>query len=168
MHACRCVLSGDRGPARVLDNVACCRNIDPCVRRNGRLVLSLALCASFVFYPCIGKTRRTRPRIHQTHCLRRVDVAFFRSRVKLRGAYWSTAQRVEVRFSGSRGAQLRKGAVDSGVRAGSPRPLGAGGGAVDPIIELVSCYLFLPLSTARWYLADEVTDVPRGGRSNPW
>ena len=38
------------------------------------------------------------------------------------------ADRVEVRFRGSRGDQLRKGAISTRVREGPPKPVGAGGG----------------------------------------
>ena len=62
-------------------------------------------------------------------------------------AHWSTADRVELRFRGSKGDQFRKGAVISRVLAGWPRSVGAGGGAVDLMLELISCYLFLPSST---------------------
>ena len=61
-------------------------------------------------------------------------------------AQWSTADCVEVPLRGSKGDQLRKGAVISRVRAGSPRPVGAGGGAVDLMLELMSRFLFLPSS----------------------
>lgn len=39
---------------------------------------------------------------------------------------------------------MLKGAVLTRVREGRPRPVGAGGGAVDLMIELISWYLFLP------------------------
>ena len=81
---------------------------------------------------------------HERYCLRRTDIVFFRGRVQLGGAQWSTADRVEVRFGGSKGDQLRKGVVVSRVRTGSPRPVGAGGDAVDIMIELTSFYLLLP------------------------
>ena len=80
--------------------------------RAGRLFLWPALCASFCLL--------TRPsemfaenglQVHETHCLRRADVAFFRGNIQLTDAQWSTADRVEVRFRGSKGDQLRKGVV---------------------------------------------------------
>ena len=67
----------------------------------------------------------------------------FRGQSQLSAAQWSTADRVEVWFRGSKGDQLRKGAV---VRVGPPRRVGAGGRAVDHTIGLLSCYLFLPPS----------------------
>ena len=88
----------------------------------------------------------TRSRIHESYCLRRADVAFFRGGAQLAEVLWSTADRVGVRFRGSKGDQLRKGAMLSRVRKGRSRPVGAGGGAVDLMIKLMSCYLFLPLS----------------------
>ena len=52
----------------------------------------------------------------------------------------------EVRFRGWKGDQLRKGAVVTHVRKGPSMRVGEGGGAVDLMIELMSCYLFLPSS----------------------
>ena len=46
----------------------------------------------------------------------------------------------------SKGIQLRKGAVLTRARKGPPKPVGAGGGAVDLMVELLSCCLFLPPS----------------------
>ena len=62
----------------------------------------------------------------------------------------------------SKGDQLRKGAVISRVRAGSPRPVGAGGGAVEFMLELMSCYLILPSS------APLVAYGSGGGRWSMW
>ena len=41
---------------------------------------------------------------------------------------------------------MRKGAVVTRGQVGPPRRVGAGGGAVDLMIELLFCYLFLPPS----------------------
>ena len=87
----------------------------------------------------------SRSRIHETYCLRRADVSF-RGNVQLTAAPWVSADRVEVRFRGSKGDQMRTGRVLTRVRGGAPRPLGAGGGAFDLMIELMSCCLFLPSS----------------------
>ena len=73
-------------------------------------------------------------------------MAFIRGRAQLGVAQWSRADHDEVRFYGSKGDQLRKGAVILRVRAGSPRPVSSGGGAVDLMLELMSCYLFRPSS----------------------
>jgi len=114
---------------------------------TGGRVLWLALCASFCFLTRASELfAETRTRIHETYCLRRADVAFFCGKVQLVSARWSTADRVEVRFRGSKGDQMRKGVVLTRVRGGPPRPVGAGGNAVDLMIELMSCYLFLPSS----------------------
>ena len=84
--------------------------------RNGGRVLWLALCASFRFLTRASEMfAETRSRIHETYCLRRADVAFFRGRVQLGVAQWSRADRVEVRFLGSKGDQLRKRAVASRI-----------------------------------------------------
>ena len=115
--------------------------------RNGGRVLWLALCASFCFLTRASEMiAETRSHIHETYCLGQADVDFFRGRAQLRVALWSRADRVEVRLRGSKGDQLRKGAVILRVRAGSPRPVGGGGGAVDLMHELMSCYLCLPSS----------------------
>ena len=135
----------------------------PAWRNEGR-VLWLALCASFCFLTrASAMFAETRSRIHEKYCLRRADVAFFRGRVQLGVAQWSRADRVEVRFRGFKGDQLRKGAVISRVRAGSPRPVGAGGGAVDLMLELMSCYLFFcPRRLSSWRMAVVVVDGPCG------
>ena len=114
---------------------------------TGGRVLWLALCASFCFLTRASEMfAETRTRVHETYCLRRADVAFFRGELQLVSAPWSAADRVEVRFRGSKGDQMRKGAVLTRVRGGPPRPVGVGGNAVDLMIELLSCYLFLPPS----------------------
>ena len=114
---------------------------------TGGRVLWLALCASFCFLTRASEMfAESRSRIHETYCLRRADVAFFRGNAQLTAALWASADRVEVRFRGSKGDQMRTGRVLTRVREGPPRPLGAGGGAVDLMIELMSCYLFLPSS----------------------
>ena len=56
----------------------------------------------------------------------------------------SRSRRGSIR--GSKGDQLRKGAVISHVRVGSPKHMGAGGGAVDLMLGLMSWYLFLSSS----------------------
>ena len=61
------------------------------------------------------------PFFHETYCLRRAYVAFFRGYSQLTAAQWLAADRVEVRFRGSKGDQLRKGAVVTRVRVGPPR-----------------------------------------------
>ena len=71
------------------------------------------------------------------------------------------ADRVEVRFRGPKGDHLRKGAILTRARKGPPKPVGAGGGAVDLMVELLLCYLFLPPSSllvafgcgsGRWFM----------------
>ena len=101
-------------------------------------------------------------RIHETYCLRRAHAALFRCRVQVGLAQWSRSDVVEVQFRGSKGEQMRKGAVISRVWAGSPRPVGAGGGAVDLMLEFMSCYLSPPLS------APLVACGSGGGRWSMW
>ena len=115
--------------------------------RAGGRVLWVALCASFCLLTCASDMfAETRLRVPETYCLRRAHVAFFRGNIQLTVAQWSTADRVEVRFRGSKGDQLRKGAVVTRVRKGPSMRVGEGGGAVDLMIQLMSCYLFLPSS----------------------
>ena len=60
---------------------------------------------------------------------------------------WSIADRVEVRFRGSKDDHLRKGAkLLTRAREGPPKHVGEGGGAVDLMVGLLSCYLLLPPS----------------------
>ena len=113
----------------------------------GGRVLWLALGASFFFLTRAAEMfAETSTRMHEIYGLRRGGVAFFRGGRQLEWGQWPTADRVEVRFRGSKGDQLRKGAVLTRARKGPPRPVGDGGGAVDLMIELLSCYLFLPPS----------------------
>ena len=115
--------------------------------RAGGRVLWPALCASFCLLTRASEMfAETRLRVHETHCLRRADVAFFRGNIQLTVAQWSTADHIEVRLRGSKGDQLRKGAVVTHVRKGPSMRVGKGGRAVDLMIELMSFYVFLPSS----------------------
>ena len=118
----------------------------PTWRAGGRVLWS-ALFASFCLLTRASEIfAKTRLRVHEFYYLRRADVAFFRGNIQLTVAQWSTADLVEVRFRGSKGDQLRKGAVVTRVQKGPSMRVGEGGGAVDRIIEMMSCYLFLPSS----------------------
>ena len=118
----------------------------PTWRAGGR-VLWLALCASFCLLIRASEMfAGIRLRVHETYCLRRADVAFFGGNIQLTVAQWSTAGGVEVRFRGSKGDQLQNGAVAARVRKGPSMRVGERGGAVDLMIELMSCCLFLPSS----------------------
>ena len=122
------------------------READPHVACRGR-VLWPALCASFFLLTRASEMfAETRLRVHETYCLRRADVAFFCGNIQLTVAQWSTANHVKVRFRGPQGDQPRKGAVVTHVRKGPSMRVGEGGGAVDLMIELMSCYLFLSSS----------------------
>ena len=119
------------------------------------------------------KFGETRSRTHETYCLSRADVVFFRGRIQLRVAELPTADRVEVRFRASKGDQLREGAVISRVRACSPRAVRAGGGAVDLMLELMSCFSFAlvgsPGDVWQWWWqmvhVDEATSDGRPAKS---
>ncbi|CAN0426624.1 unnamed protein product [Pylaiella littoralis] len=82
--------------------------------------------------------------MHAVHGLRRGDVAFFPGAVQLSEAQWSSADRVEVRFRSSKGDQLRQGAVLTRTREGTPHRVDEGGGAIDLVVELLSCFPSLP------------------------
>ena len=75
---------------------------------------------------------------HKVYCLRRGDVAFFRDNEQLGEGRIQEANKVEVRFRGSKGDQGRKGAVLVRTRSG----LGGGeeGGAVGLLVELFKMY----------------------------
>ena len=114
---------------------------------NGGRILWLALYASFCFLTRASEMfAEARLRVRETYCLRPADVALFRGQSQLGAAQWTTADRVVVRIRGSKGDQLRTGAMVSRVLMGPPRRVGDGGGVVDLMIELLSCYLFLPPS----------------------
>ena len=119
----------------------------PAWRNVGR-VLWVALCASFCFLARAFKTFAETGRVSAKRIVHggQTWLSFAVLKVQLGVAQWSRADRVEVQFRGSKGDQLRKGAVISRVWVGSSRPVGAGGGAVDLMLELVSCYSFLPSS----------------------
>ena len=85
----------------------------------------------------------TSSRFHETYCLRRAYVAIFRRHSHLPDTPWPIADRVVVRFRRPTGDQWRKGAAVTRVRVGPPRRVGAGRGAVDLRMELLSCSLFL-------------------------
>ena len=91
----------------------------PTWRAGGR-VLWLALCASFCLLMARQKCLRkpgydfTRPIVCGVLML-----PSFAENIQLTVAQWSTADRVEVRFRGSKSDPLRKGAVITRVRKGS-------------------------------------------------
>lgn len=85
--------------------------------------------------------------VHPAHCLTRGDVAFFRGDIQLEYVHWRQADSVEVNFRGHKGDQAMKGNVrvrtrdeTSGPRAGYRTD----GGAVDLMLELLSCHATLP------------------------
>ena len=101
----------------------------------GGRVLWNALGASFFFLTRAAEIfAETRTRAHEFYCLRRADVEFFRAERPLEWGQWSMADRFEVRFRRSKGDQLRKGAILTRARKGPPKPVGAGGDAVDLMV----------------------------------
>lgn len=84
---------------------------------------------------------------HQVHCLRRSDVEFFHGEDVLAPLHWHKATGVRVRFRGHKGDQSEKGAYVIRVREvarGASSQIGAGGGAVAVLVELMACHLALP------------------------
>ena len=71
---------------------------------------------------------------HNVYCLRRGDVAIFKDNEQLVGSRIHEANKVEVRFKGSKGDQGRKGAVLVRTRTGRGRE--GGRGAVGLLVEL--------------------------------
>ena len=69
--------------------------------------MACVVCVVWVLTRASKMLVETRSRIHETYSLRRADVAFFRGQAQLGVAQWSRADRVEVRFRGSNGDQLR-------------------------------------------------------------
>ena len=78
--------------------------------RAGSWVLWLTPCASFIFLTYVSDMfAETRSRFYELYCLRRADVSFFSGGSQLLEALWSTADRVEVLFCGSRGGSVANG-----------------------------------------------------------
>ena len=89
---------------------------------DGGRVLWLSLGVSFFFLARAEEMiAETHTRAHDIYCLKRAGVAFLRGENQLQRRRWSTADQVEVRFRGSQGDQLRKGAIQSQARKGPPR-----------------------------------------------
>ena len=95
-------------------------------------MLWLALGASFFFSTRAAEMlAETRTRTHELYCLRPGGVAFFRREGQLEWGQGSTAYRVEVRFQGSKGDRVCKGAILTRDRKVRPRPVRAWRGAVN-------------------------------------
>ena len=132
-----------------MGKIACCRGSDSfgAHRVSGFVACSVYIVLlpdSRVGNVCGNKVANAR-----VVCLRVADVAFFRGDSQQTEALWSIADRVEIRFRGSNGDQMRKGAVLTRVRKGPSRPVGARGGAVDLMIELTPSFVFLPSPAPR-------------------
>ena len=94
-----------------MGDVARWRGFDSIVARWGSGFVA-TLCASFCSFTRASEMfAETRSRIHESYCLRRADVALFRGDSQVAEALWSTADRVEVRFRGSKGDRTRNGGV---------------------------------------------------------
>ncbi|CAN0128875.1 unnamed protein product, partial [Pylaiella littoralis] len=130
---------------------------------SGGRVLFLVLCASFFFLTRSSEMFAvSRSAMHEVHGLRRGDVAFFQGPEQLPSARWECADRVELRFRFSKDDQFRKGTVVTRVRVGPRCRSEAGGGAVDVMIDLLSCCRALPSH------APLVAFDVEGGRWSMW
>ena len=79
---------------------------------DGWRMLWLALGTLFFFVARAAEMfAETSTRAHEEWCLRRADVAFLRGENQLKGGQWSTADRVDLRFRGNKGDQLRAGDI---------------------------------------------------------
>ena len=137
--------------------------------RGGRVLwLSLALGCFFVarsgeiFASPAGA-------VHPVHCLTRRDVALYKGGRLLASLQWHQATSIEVRFRGHTGDQAQQGSVivrtrddASGTRSG----VGAGGGAVALMVELLSVYPTMPESaplSSYWCCLLYTSPSPRDG-----
>lgn len=86
-------------------------------------------------------------RVHPVHCLRRDDVTFYEGERVLRPTQWYRATRVKVVFRGHKGDQVEQGSTlfrTRDVAHGYLSQVGAGGGAVAILVELMSSHFALP------------------------
>jgi len=116
---------------------------------EGGRVLWLCLALSFFLLTRSEEMFETSAAgIHPVHCLRRDDVTFYdeHDRVLL-PLQWRRAIRADVRFRGHKADQTQRGSTLVRVRevANGPRSqIGAGGGAVALLVELMSVHMALP------------------------
>ena len=87
--------------------------------------------------------------VHPVHCLTRRDAALYKGERRLTSLQWHQATSTKVRFRVHKGDQAQQGPVilhtrddASGTRSG----VGAGGGAVALMVELLSVYPTMPES----------------------
>ena len=86
--------------------------------------------------------------IHPIHCLQRQDMTFYDVEGKeLSSIQWRRATRAEVTFRGHEDDQAQQGSAVIRMRDiayGTRSQIGAGGGAVALLVELMSCHIALP------------------------
>ena len=85
--------------------------------------------------------------VHPVHCLTRRDVALYNEDRWLTSLQWHQAISIEIRFRGHKGDQAQPGPVIVRSRdddSGTCSRVGAGGGAVALMVELLSVYPALP------------------------
>ena len=84
---------------------------------------------------------------HPVHCLTRKDVAFFSGNNQLEYVHWRQADKMEMNFRGHKRDQDQIGEVRARTRdeiSGPQSGYRADGGAVDLMVELMSCHATLP------------------------
>ena len=87
--------------------------------------------------------------VHPVHCLTRRDVALYKGKRRLASLQWHQATSIDVRFRNHKGDQAQQGSVIVGTRddaSGTRSGVGAGGGAVALMVELLSVYPKMPES----------------------
>ena len=118
---------------------------------EGGKILWLCLGLSYFFLTRAGEVFANEDRSVGEWCLKRNHVAFFEGDRQLRCFQWPSADRVEVRFDGGKGDQMRRGTVISRYRhrstQGSDWVAGLGGDAVALMMELMSCHPSFPGDT---------------------
>ena len=90
--------------------------------------------------------------VHPVHCLTRRDVALYKGEPRLTSLQWHQAISIEIRFRGHKGDQAQPGPVIVRSRdddSGTCSRVGAGGGAVALMVELLSVYPALPETPPR-------------------
>ena len=86
--------------------------------------MACSVCVVLFLDSRVGNVCRVAVAYSRDLFLRRADVAFFRGNVQLTAAPWVSADRVEVRFRGSKGDQMRTGRVLTRVRGGGAEAFG--------------------------------------------
>ena len=87
--------------------------------------------------------------VQPVHYLTRRDVVLYKRERRLTSLQWKQATNIEVRFRGHKGDEAQQGSVVMRTRddaSGTRSGVGAGGGVVALMVELLSVYPTLPES----------------------